>query len=190
MRQGWFALLLVGCSLLFGLGRAITVGQEATATAGSVATPTSCPSTSPEENVAIARAWHEEVINHRNPAVLADILDPHAVHHAAGGYPQEMDPAGATAMMNDFLAAFPDIQITYDLWLQQDDYVIERYTASGTQQGQFGDLPPSGKRATWTGINIFRVECGRIVEIWSEVDAVSRRQQLTGEIPATPAPEG
>lgn len=174
--------------MLFGLGRATTAGQMATATAGSEATPAGCRTATQEENVGIARAWHEEVINHRNPAILSDILDPHAVHHAAGGYPQEMNPAGVTAMMGDFLTAFPDLRYTYDLWLQQDDNVAERYTASGTQRGQFGDLPPSGRRATWTGINIFRIECGRIVEIWSEVDAIGRTQQLTGAIPATPAP--
>jgi len=71
--------------------------------------------------------------------------------------------------------------------ISEDDYVVERYTATGTQQGALGDLPPSGKRATWTGINIFRLECGKIVEIWSEVDALSRAQQLAGG-PGTPAP--
>ena len=33
---------------------------------------------------------------------------------------------------------------------------------------------------TWTGINIYRVECGRIAEVWSEVDALNRIAQLTG----------
>jgi predicted ester cyclase len=64
--------------------------------------------------------------------------------------------------------------------IAQDDLVVERYTATGTQDGPFQGLPPSGRTATWTGTNIFRVECGRIVEIWSEVDALSRIQQLTG----------
>jgi len=54
------------------------------------------------------------------------------------------------------------------------------YTATGTQLGPLQDLPPLGRTATWTGINIFRIECGRIVEVWSEVDALSRNQQLTG----------
>src|SRR5262245_48345706 len=141
MRQGLVLVLLAGLAAILGLGRADTSGQEMEATPGS-ATPSACRTTSQEENVDIARAWHEEVINHRNPAVLSQILDPHAVHHAAGGYPQEMNPAGVTAMMNDFLTAFPDLHYTYDLWITQDDYVVERYTASGTQEGQFGDLPP------------------------------------------------
>ena len=61
----------------------------------------------------------------------------------------------------------------------QDDFVVERYTASGTHQGPLGDLQPTNRTATWTGINIFRISCGRIVEVWSEVDAEDRTRQLT-----------
>ena len=145
-----------------------------------------CPATTEVENTAIARAWHEDVINRRNPAVLRDILAPNIVHHAAGGYPKVMNAAGITAMMQDFLNAFPDLRYSFDRFIAKDDHVIERYTATGTQQGALGDLPPSGRTATWTGINIFRIECGRIVEVWSEVDAISRTRQLTGAAPVTP----
>jgi predicted ester cyclase len=92
------------------------------------------------------------------------------------------------AMMGDFLDAFPDLRYEFDLWITQDDYVVERYTATGTQQGPLPGLPATGRRATWTGINIFRIECGKIVEIWSEVDALGRNAQLTGAAEATPAP--
>jgi predicted ester cyclase len=64
-----------------------------------------------------------------------------------------------------------------------DDFVVERYTATGTQRGQLGDIPASGRVATWTGINIFRIECGRIAEVWAQVDAVTHTQQLTGPGP-------
>ena len=90
------------------------------------------------------------------------------------------------SMMNDFLAAFPDLHYSFDFFVVQDDMVVERYTATGTQEGALGDLPPSGRQATWTGVNIFRIECGKIVEVWSEVDALSRNQQLA--VAATPAP--
>jgi predicted ester cyclase len=180
MRRMLVIIALIGFAVVASLGHGRAVAQEATSAA--------CPATTEEENVAIARKWHEDVINERNPAVLAEILDPHAMHHAAGPYPEEMNPAGVTAMMNDFLTAFPDLQYHFDLWITQDDYVVERYTATGTQEGALGDLPPSGRKATWTGINIFRIECGKIVEIWSEVDAMSRLAQLTGPAEATPAP--
>jgi steroid delta-isomerase-like uncharacterized protein len=160
--------------------------EPSTETAGQSATPeaapgaAACPATTEAENLALARAWHEEVINRRNPAALRGILAGEVVHHAAAHYPEVLDAAGVAAMMGDFLAAFPDLGYAFDHFIADGDHVVERYTASGTQRGPFGGLPPSGRAATWTGINIFRVECGRIAEVWSEVDAESRRRQLTG----------
>jgi predicted ester cyclase len=171
------SLSIVAAALL-GLSTG-AVGQ--TAAPDARPGPATCPATTEAENLAVARAWHEEVINRRNPAALRDILAAEVVHHAAGGYPDVMDANGVSAMMGDFLAAFPDLRYAFDDFIVRGDRVVERYTATGTQRGPLGDLPPSGRTATWTGINIFRVACGRIVEVWSEVDAVGRRRQLTGQ---------
>ena len=165
--------------ILVSLILALITGAPGWAVA-QVAGAAGCPATTEAQNIGLARAWHEEVINRRNPGALNDLLAAELVHHAAGGYPETMDAAGATAMMADFLGAFPDLRYKFDQFLVQDNHVVERYTATGTQRAQLGDLPPSGRTATWTGINIFRIACGRIAEIWSEVDAVSRRRQLTG----------
>jgi predicted ester cyclase len=144
-----------------------------------------CPTTTEAENIAIARVWHEDVINQRNPAALQDILAPQVVHHAAGGYPSLQTADGITTMMDDFLTAFSPLHYTFDLLIARDDYVVQRYTATGTQVGPLQNLPPTGRTATWTGINIFRIACGRIAEVWSEVDALSRTQQLTGATTAS-----
>ena len=40
--------------------------------------------------------------------------EPVVVLHAAGGYPKVMNAEGIAAMMGDFLAAFPDLLITFD----------------------------------------------------------------------------
>jgi steroid delta-isomerase-like uncharacterized protein len=179
---------VVVCMLVLNVcGTTLLFPQGMSHVAAQAATPAACAVTTEEENVALARAWHEEVINRRNPKALQDILAPQVVHHAAGGYPETLDEGGVTAMMGDFLTAFPDLRYTFDLFVVQDAYVVERYTATGTQEGQLGNLPPSDRTATWTGINIFRIECGKIAEVWSEVDALSRNQQLTTPA-ATPAP--
>lgn len=145
--------------------------------------PSACPATTQVENTALARAWHEEVINRRNPDALKQILAPGVILHAAGGYPKTLDAVGVGAMMADFLSAFPDLVYTFDQFIPADDFVVERYTATGTQRGRLGDIPASGRVATWTGINIFRIECGRIAEVWAQVDAVARTRQLTGPGP-------
>jgi steroid delta-isomerase-like uncharacterized protein len=177
-KEGWLMRYWSTFVAPLGISAMLLVGQ-AVAQVESPAPP-ECPIKTAVENTVIARAWHDDVINRRNPAILQDILASDVVHHAAGGYPKVMDATGIAAMMAEFLTAFPDLRYTFDQFIVQDDYVVERYTAVGTQQGQFGDLPPSGRTATWTGINIFRIKCGRIVEVWSEVDAVGRRQQLMG----------
>ena len=130
------------------------------------------------KSTAIAKAWHDDVINKRNPTILSQIFGPEVVHHAAGGYPKVLNAEGIAGMMGDLLTAFPDLLITFDQFIAKDDFVVERYTASGTHQGHFGNLQPTNRTATWTGINIFRIGCERIVEVWSEVDAEGRRRQL------------
>lgn len=188
MRRPQLITLLCGFVLATGLLFPGFAASAAAQSSGDDGTPAACPTTTEEENIAIARIWHEEVINRQNPEALAEILAPEVVHHAAGGYPEVMTAPETTAMMGDFLTIFPDLEITFDLWIVQDDMVVERYTATGTQEGALLDMPASGRTATWTGVNIFRIECGRIVEIWSEVDALSRNQQLSGDGMATPAP--
>lgn len=177
---GGVAISLLGLALMIGLYRAVAPSDAAAQSGGPGAASSTCPPTTEEQNVEISRTWHEQVINQRNPAALRDILASEVVHHAAGGYPDTMTAAEVAAMMDDFLVAFPDLRYTFDFFVVQDSMVVERYTATGTQQGPLQNLPPLGLTATWTGINIFRIECGRIVEVWSEVDALNRNQQLTG----------
>ncbi len=179
MRHLVLIVVLLGSSLLPGVAMPARARQ---------ATPVTCPETTEEENLAIATIWHEEAINAHSLAALEEVLAPDVVHHAAGGYPDVSTAAGVMEMMGAFPPAFSDLRYTIDFWVVQDDMVVERYTASGTQDGPFGDLPPSGRKATWTGINIFRIECGKIAEVWSEVDAMSRLAQLTADTTATPAP--
>ncbi len=76
-----------------------------------------------------------------------------------------------------FAIAFPDLRVTIDQVIADGDYVVVRWTATGTQTGPFFNLEPSGVEATWTGINIFRFECGLIAESWNEVGGLGLRDQ-------------
>ncbi len=174
----------VAAGVLFGQGAALAA-QDAT----PPATPAACPVTAEAENQEIASVWHEEAINNHDLDALRDVVAPDVVHHAAGGYPDVTDIEGVVTMMGAFPAAFSDLHYSVDFWVSEDDLVVERYTATGTQDGPLGDQPASGRSATWTGVNIFRIECGKIAEVWSEVDALSRNAQLfpEGEAMATPA---
>jgi len=62
--------------------------------------------------------------------------------------------------------------------------VVTRFTWTGTHRGEFGGIPPSGRRISVAGIWIHRLEGGRIVEgrDWGLVDWMSLLRQL-GALP-------
>jgi steroid delta-isomerase-like uncharacterized protein len=80
------------------------------------------------------------------------------------------------------LAAFPDHERTVEDQFSDDLHVVTRWTATGTHQGQFMGVAPTGKRVTITGISIHRIRDGKIVEEWQEWDSLGLMQQL-GVVP-------
>ncbi|WP_207929097.1 ester cyclase [Actinomadura sp. 6K520] len=84
------------------------------------------------------------------------------------------------------LGAFPDLHITTEDVIAEGDKVVSRNTVSGTHQGEYMGIPPTGKAVTWQEIMIVRFEDGRITETWGVVDVLSQMRQL-GVIPAGPS---
>jgi steroid delta-isomerase-like uncharacterized protein len=78
--------------------------------------------------------------------------------------------------------AFPDWHSELHLLVSEDDIVAERFTASGTHQGELLGAAPTGNTVSLKGINIFRLRNGRVVEWWSRLDelGLSRQLGLTG----------
>ena len=66
--------------------------------------------------------------------------------------------------------------------LAEDDLVAARWTASGTHTGRWGDVEPTGRTATFSGVNIFRFANGKVVEIWNHRDDLGLREQLGAPI--------
>jgi len=48
----------------------------------------------------------------------------------------------------------------------EGDYVVERFTASGTHRGEFMGGAPTNRTVAVPGINIFRFRDGKMVERW------------------------
>jgi predicted ester cyclase len=64
-----------------------------------------------------------------------------------------------------------------DLVSSGDD-VWGRMTARGTQHGQFGPMPPTGRRIEITVIDIMRFRDGLLVEHWGVPDRLAAMEQL------------
>jgi steroid delta-isomerase-like uncharacterized protein len=137
---------------------------------------------SAEENKAIIRRLSDETWNKANLNVINELMVPEVVNHVAGN-PEMRGPESFKQFVATYKAAFPDQQWTTDDLIAEDDLVVERWTVSGTQTGPLMNIPATGKRVTVSGISISRIANGKIVEGWSNFDALGMLQQL-GVIPA------
>jgi steroid delta-isomerase-like uncharacterized protein len=82
-----------------------------------------------------------------------------------------------------FEAAFPNYQIEMDDMIAEGDKVVVRVTFHGVHGSDFMGVPASGKSVTATGIIIYRIANGKIVQHWMNFDTLSLMQQL-GAVPA------
>jgi len=75
-------------------------------------------------------------------------------------------------------AAFHGLNVTIEDMTADGDMVTCRFTARGEHKGEFMGLPPTGKPIVMTGIEIFRLEKGKIAELWGEANLMGLMQQL------------
>jgi predicted ester cyclase len=81
------------------------------------------------------------------------------------------------------LRTYPDLHLTVEDVIAEGDKLVCRNTVTGTHQGEYMGLPPTGKSVAYNEIFIFRFANGRVVETWGVVDVLSQMKQL-GLIPA------
>ena len=77
-----------------------------------------------------------------------------------------------------FRAGFPDWHSDTGILVGEGDLVVEQFTASGTHRGEIFGVPPSDRAVSMTGINIWRLRDGRIVERWGRLDELGLMRQL------------
>jgi predicted ester cyclase len=103
------------------------------------------------------------------------------VDHEAGSEPGS--PDDEKELLSSVAEAFPDWRWDVEEMLAVDDKVITRYVVRGTHRGEFMGVAPTGKKVAFTGINIVRLEGGKIVESWGNSDQLGWMRQI-GVVPA------
>lgn len=81
-------------------------------------------------------------------------------------------------LQESFLVSMPDQRITIEMIIAEGDKVGVYATYSGTLTGPMGEFPPTGKSVESKFISIFRIEEGRIAELWVEWDNLAMLTQL------------
>ena len=136
-----------------------------------------------ETNKAIIRRYRE-VHNQNNLGALDDIVAADLISHS---HLPNVPPGreGGKMVHQGSVGSFPDGQTTTNDLIAEGDKVVERFTFVGTHKGEFLGIPATGKQITVTGMSIFRLTNGKIVEHWGENDAMGLLMQMD----VLPAPE-
>jgi len=133
-----------------------------------------------KENKEKARRLMEEAFGQGNLEVVEEVLDPNFVCYDPNSEAEEV--RGADTMKQEiewFRNAVPDITYTEVDQVAERDKVVTRYTATGTHQGEFFGIAPTGNRIEMSGIQIDRFdESGKMVEEWPEYDLLGAMRQM------------
>lgn len=124
---------------------------------------------------ALVRA-HFDAINDRNRKAVADLHAEDVVVHSAG-----REIHGVEAVIEDWwaqLEAMPDLVDTIDMLIAEGGHASVRYTSTGTHEGEFRGIEPTGEPIEITSMAIIRVDEGDIVEWWNHPNRFALFQQL------------
>ena len=133
---------------------------------------------SAKRNVALIRHLYEE-IDKGNEAVLEEVYAPSFVKHdAASASPSAPGLAGLKDGFQRFAAAFPESEHILEDIVAAGDKVVVRVTGRGVHRGEYLGVTPTGKRVRMSGIAIYRIADGKIVEEWSVSDRLTFHRQL------------
>jgi predicted ester cyclase len=139
---------------------------------------------SPEEAKEVVRRWNDEGWSGGKYDLAYEIISPNMTVHGAGGQQIGMGPDALIDLIRTWRTAFPDGYMEIDDLIVEGDLVGIRNTWRGTHQAEFYGIPPSGNRVTVTSVGLDRVQDGKVVEGWGELDMVGMMQSL-GAMPMT-----
>jgi steroid delta-isomerase-like uncharacterized protein len=172
----------VQASALLGvaLGIALFVPLLPTRGVAQEATPAAdCPATTPEENKALVDRWFAALSGGTSDDV-ADLAAADIVYHDPS--PREESQTGGTEeWASDRTQDYPDLQVTVEQVIAEGDMVASYQRYTGTQQGDVEDergVPTTGLATEWVSMGLFRIECGKIAEIWAVADDLGKLQRL------------
>lgn len=134
-----------------------------------------------EQNKAILRRGAEAFNNRENRSGWFEIHDPSVVAH--GLAPEPLDLAGMKQFYSGLWAGFPDLHITVDDLIGEEEKVAWRLSVRGTHRAEFRGVPATGIEVRFGAQYIFDFHNGKIVRRWTNFDRLGVLVQL-GAVPA------
>jgi predicted ester cyclase len=122
-----------------------------------------------DESKAVVRSYYDRVINGRDLDAVSEF------------FADERMVEGVRRGCFSYFNAFPDMHVSLDELIGEGDKVFLRSTLTGTHDGEYKGLEPTGRHVATECAEIFRVEGGRFVAYWCLTNVAGLMRQLTEE---------
>jgi predicted ester cyclase len=132
----------------------------------------------------VIAAFARTLSAHDIDAFAALIADDYINHQVSAAAPKP--PAGMSAKQASvaFFAArlkgMPDLSVAVEASLASGDMVAASFVYSGTHQGVYFGIEPTGKPLRFTSCDIYRLRDGKLAEHWGMGDIAGILAQLKG----------
>jgi steroid delta-isomerase-like uncharacterized protein len=131
-----------------------------------------------EENKELVRRIYDELWNERKLEVAEELIAQDAVNYDTGLLPQPFGPEEMKGTVRMVTAGFPDNRHEVEEMIAEGDKVVVRCTLTGTHQGEFMGIPPTGRSIEVSEIHVYRLEDGKAVEHRVGRDDLGAMRQL------------
>lgn len=115
--------------------------------------------------------WFNEVWNQDDEKAIDHLMTPDALAHGILTEDQPKGPEGFKLFFRDFRSQFQDVTIDVQEVVSQDGLESARMTVEATHT-------ETGKKVSFSGISMARIQDGKIAEAWNSYDFLSLYQQL------------
>src|SRR3954447_8947344 len=139
-------------------------------------------------NADIARRVFEDGLNRRDVSVFEEnVAADYVNHEGADMLLKSVGPKDSSDVLERLSASFPDISWAVLRTLAQDDHVWVETRMSGTHEGVFFGIAPTGRRFEVRQVHMLRLGDGLIREHWAVRDDLGVLVQLGAVEPPTPS---
>ncbi len=139
-------------------------------------------------NKVIVRRLYEEVWNKRRLELVDEIISPSHALHDPNVSGSAVGPEAYKRQVTRFITAFPDLRLTIEDIVGENEKLAVAWTISGTHKGEFMGIPATNKNVSVDGITINHIVNAKIMDSYISWDAWGMMQQL-GVVPAHGEPK-
>jgi len=132
----------------------------------------------PEKNKALVRQYFNEVLNKGHYDLIKDLFSPSFIFSGPSQKPEPGMPTGIYDFVASARKAFPDLYMSIENEITEDNQTVVVWRMTGTHQRTFRGITPTHKYISITGMDIFTIVSGRIEGMWAFFDMRSLLEQL------------